>query len=60
MPISELYDSLLKLAKSAQQMGKPVLAGALESPSLKRKHQTTLTPQLVYEVTQPAKAPRLH
>ncbi|CAE6537131.1 unnamed protein product [Rhizoctonia solani] len=55
-PMSELYDNLMKLAKSAEQMGRPVIP---ESSSLKRKLQTTLTPQLTFEVTQPAKVARL-
>ncbi|KAH7341435.1 hypothetical protein B0J17DRAFT_625950 [Rhizoctonia solani] len=55
-PMSELYDNLMKLAKSAHQMGRPVVP---ESSSLKRKLQTTLTPQLTLEVTQPTKVARL-
>ncbi|KAG8753965.1 hypothetical protein FRC11_006933, partial [Ceratobasidium sp. 423] len=55
-PMSELYDNLMKLAKSAEQMGRPVIP---ESSSLKRKLQATLTPQLTFEVTQPTKVARL-
>ncbi|CAE6424266.1 unnamed protein product [Rhizoctonia solani] len=55
-PMSELYDNLLKLAKSAQQMGRPTIP---ESSSLKRKLQATLTPQLTFEVTQSRKVARL-
>ncbi|CAE6425667.1 unnamed protein product [Rhizoctonia solani] len=55
-PMSELYDNLLKLAKSAQQMSGPANP---ESSNLKRKLQATLTPQLTFEVTQPTKVARL-
>ncbi|KDN48600.1 hypothetical protein RSAG8_02587, partial [Rhizoctonia solani AG-8 WAC10335] len=55
-PMSELYDNLMKLARSAEQMGRPVIP---ESSSLKRKLQATLTPQLTFEVTQSAKVARL-
>ncbi|CAE6408791.1 unnamed protein product [Rhizoctonia solani] len=55
-PMSELYDNLMKLARSAEQMGRPVIP---ESSSLKRKLQSTLTPQLAFEVTQPTKVARL-
>ncbi|CAE6507289.1 unnamed protein product [Rhizoctonia solani] len=56
-PMSELYDNLMKLAKSAHQMGRPPVTPELSS--LKRKLQTTLTPQVTFEVTQSAKVARL-
>jgi hypothetical protein len=56
-PMSELYDNLMKLAKSAERMGRPVIP---ESSSLKRKIQSTLTPQLSFEATQPRKVAKLH
>ncbi|KAJ1307881.1 hypothetical protein OPQ81_001961 [Rhizoctonia solani] len=55
-PMSHLYDNLMKLAKSAEQMGRQVIP---ESSSLKRKIQATLAPQLTFEATQPAKVARL-
>ncbi|CAE6464565.1 unnamed protein product, partial [Rhizoctonia solani] len=51
-PMSELYDNLMKLAQSAERMGRPVIP---ESSSLKRKLQATLTPQLTFEVPQQTK-----
>ncbi|KAF8699124.1 hypothetical protein RHS03_07249, partial [Rhizoctonia solani] len=55
-PMSELYDNLMKLARSAEQMGRPILP---ESSSLKRKIQSTLTPELTFKVTQSTKIARL-
>ncbi|KAF8753356.1 hypothetical protein RHS01_06950 [Rhizoctonia solani] len=55
-PMSELYDNLMKLARSAEQMGRPILP---EPSSLKRKIQSTSTPELTFKVTQPTKIARL-
>lgn len=63
-PMSDLLDNLVKLAKSAVEMGRPVSPSPMR-PSLKRARQTTLTKngsvaQLVFESAEPSKVRKLN